>query len=156
MSDTDLRVQQLFDIHLITQLKHIYLNACDQKDPDTMKSVFTNPCEIDYGQVGSFNNPNDLAEIFKAVGCHDYMKESHHAHNPIINFLDNESAEGTWGLTYTLINTNDQTHTVLQGMYEDEYKKINDQWKISKTTFKPSSQIQLDISEEILKVLLVG
>jgi hypothetical protein len=41
-------------------------------------------------------------------------------------------------------------------MYEDEYKKINEQWKISKTTFKPSSQIQLDISEEILKVLLVG
>ena len=60
------------------------------------------------------------------------------------------------GLTYTLINTNDQTHTVLQGIYEDKYKKINEQWKISKTTFQPSSQIQLDISEEILKVLLVG
>ena len=72
------------------------------------------------------------------------------------SFLDNESSLGTWGLTYTLINTNDQTHTVLQGMYEDEYKKINDQWKIYKTIFKPSSQIQLDISEEILKVLLVG
>ena len=156
MSDIDLKVQQLFDTHLITQLKHVYLNACDQKDSDTMQSVFTNPCEIDYGQVGIFNDPKDLAEVFEEVGCHEYMKESHHAHNPIINFLNNESALGTWGLTYTLINTNNQTHTVLQGMYEDEYKKVNEQWKIYKTTFKPSSQIQLDISEEILKVLLVG
>lgn len=156
MSDTDLKIQQLFDIHLITQVKHIYLNACDQKDPETMKSVFTNPCMIDYGPVGNFHNPNDLAEVFRSIGCHDYMKESHHAHNPIIEVIDDQFAKGSWGLTYNLINTQDKTHTVLQGIYEDEYKKIDDQWKISKTVFRPSSQIQFDISKEILRVLLVG
>ena len=156
MSEHNTKIDILFNIHLITQLKHTYLNACDQKDSETMKSVFSNPCSIDYGKIGTFTNPDDLAKIFQDIGCHEYMKETHHAHNPIITILNQSLATGTWSLTYTLINTKDKTHTILQGTYEDEYQKQDDHWKITQSIFKPSSQLQFDISKDILKILLVG
>ena len=57
MSDIQKRIQRLEDIKSIEQLKYKYLHACDDKDPEAMISVFTKEnCEIDYGEVGVFNN----------------------------------------------------------------------------------------------------
>jgi len=100
------RVQALEDILAIQHLKHAYLNACDAKDVQAMIETFViSNCKIDYGPVGSFTNRDDLAKVFQEAACHDYMLESHHAHNPIIKIIDANHATGHWSLTYNLINT---------------------------------------------------
>ena len=122
--DLEKRVQELEDILAIQTLKHTYLNACDSKDVQTMISTFvTSDCKIDYGPVGSFKNREDLVAVFEEVACHEYMLESHHAHNPIIKILDITHATGSWSLTYNLINTKDSSITTLQGEYYDVYQK---------------------------------
>ena len=90
MSDNlENRIQLLEDTLAIQTLKYTYLNACDAKDVAKIISTFvTSGCMIDYGPVGSFTDSRDLAEVFQEIACHDYMLESHHAHNPIINIID--------------------------------------------------------------------
>ena len=114
-------------------------------------------CKIDYGPVGSFTNREDLAEVFQEVACHDYMLESHHAHNPIIKIIDATHATGHWSLTYNLINTENSSITTLQGEYHDAYQKIDNEWLIKETTFSAGrSSLNLEIDEELLKVIFAG
>ena len=120
--DLEKRVQALEDVIAIKNLKHTYLNACDAKDVELMKTTLNaEHCEIDYGPVGKFNHREDLVKLFSEVACHDFMLESHHAHNPIIDLIDNRNAKGVWQITYNLINTNDHIMNTLHGTYEDEY-----------------------------------
>ena len=151
------RVQVLEDILAIQHLKHAYLNACDSKDVQAMTETFViSDCKIDYGPVGSFTNRDDLAKVFQEAACHDYMLESHHAHNPIIKIIDASHATGHWSLTYNLINTETSSITTLQGEYHDVYKKIDNQWLIKETTFSGRSSLNLQIDEELLKVIFAG
>ncbi|KRO34042.1 MAG: hypothetical protein ABS21_05745 [SAR86 cluster bacterium BACL1 MAG-121105-bin34] len=151
------RVQVLEDTLAIQNLKHSYLNACDSKDvPVIISSFVSSSCLIDYGPVGIFTNPEDLAQVFKEVACHDFMLESHHAHNPIIKILDSERASGDWSLTYHLINLSNETITTLQGSYRDLYQKAEGQWLIQETVFRAASSLNLEIEERMLKVIFAG
>jgi hypothetical protein len=151
------RIQELEDILAIQNLKHTYLNACDAKDAKGMIATFVNSgCKIDYGPVGSFTNREDLAAVFQEVACHEYMLESHHAHNPMIKIIDTSYATGHWSLTYNLINTENSSITTLQGEYHDEYQKIDNQWLIKETTFSARSSLNLEIDQELLKVIFAG
>ena len=91
-----------------------------------------------------FNNREDLAKLFETVACHDHMVESHHAHNPIIDLIDNQNAKGVWQITYNLINQRPY-HEYFHGTYEDEYINENNHWVISKTIFKAKSTLQTEI-----------
>lgn len=156
-SNLEKRVQELEDVLAIQNLKHVYLNACDSKDVPLMISTFVKAnCFIDYGPVGTFSNSEDLAAVFQEVACHEYMLESHHAHNPIIKIKDSISALGHWSLTYNLINTENSSIVSLQGEYDDVYQKINYQWLIKETTFKGRSSLNLEIDKELLKVIFAG
>ena len=151
------RVQVLEDTLAIQNLKHAYLNACDLKDvPGIVSSFVPSSCLIDYGPVGLFTNREDLAQAFKEVACHDYMLESHHAHNPIIKILDSERASGDWSLTYHLINLSNETVTTLQGSYSDLYQKVQGQWLIQETVFRAASSLNLEIEKKMLKVIFAG
>ena len=153
----DQRLQLLEDTLAIQTLKHTYLNACDAKDvPKIISTFVTCNCFIDYGPVGSFTDSKDLAAVFEEIACHDYMLESHHAHNPIIKIIDQSSASGQWSLTYNLINTNNSTITTLQGRYHDLYQKVDKHWLIKETTFQASSSLNLEIEENLLKVIFSG
>jgi hypothetical protein len=151
------RVQVLEDTLAIQNLKHAYLNACDLKDvPGIVSSFVPSSCLIDYGPVGLFTNREDLAQAFKEVACHDYMLESHHAHNPIIKILDSDRASGDWSLTYHLINLSNETITTLQGSYSDLYQKVQGQWLIQETVFRAASSLNLEIEKKMLKVIFAG
>lgn len=155
--DLEKRIQELEDILAIQNLKHTYLIACDAKDVKGMIATFVNSgCKIDYGPVGSFTNREDLAAVFQEVACHEYMLESHHAHNPIIKIIDTSYATGHWSLTYNLINTENSSITTLQGEYHDAYQKIDNQWLIKETTFAARSSLNLEIDQELLKVIFAG
>ena len=155
--DLEKRVQILENILAIENLKHTYLNACDAKDVELMKSTLNaEHCDIDYGPVGKFNHRDDLVKLFTEVACHDFMLESHHAHNPIIDIIDEANASGKWTLTYELINTKRNCTVTLQGRYIDEYLKIDDQWVISKTQFIGKSSLNLQVENELLKVIFAG
>ena len=159
MQSADLagRVQMLEDIEAIRSLKARYLSCCDRKDPAGMRACFVDGAmHIDYGVVGTFTTADALVELFRQIGCHDYMVEMHHGVNPQIEILDAARARGTWSLHYFLINTRDRTLTQLAGYYEDAYAKVGAAWKITSTRFVATSTLVLDISSDAARALFAG
>lgn len=157
LAELESRLQKLEDAEAIRQLKSRYFFACDRKEPQIVRSCFADGAvEIDYGAVGRFDNADALVALYTEVGCHDYMVEMHHGANAQIEVHDGERASGRWSLHYFLINTKTRTCTQLGGQYEDEYRKIGGQWKISRTRFVATSTLVLDINEALAKIVFAG
>lgn len=156
-SDLAARIQRLEDLEAIRSLKARYLFCCDRKNPKGMRACFADgKVHIDYGVVGSFDNADALQKIFTDIGCHDYMVEMHHGANHQIELTGVDTARATWSLHYFLIQTEQKSLTQLGGYYEDEYRRIGGEWKISSTKFIATSTLALDISSGAAKALFAG
>ena len=151
------RLQQLEDLEAIRQLKARYLNACDLKEIDAIRQCFADgEIVIDYGQIGVFNNREGLISIFNEQGNHDYIADSHHGSNPEITLTGNDGAVGRWALAFSQINSKTNVITQLSGFYDDEYRKINGQWLIVKTTFTVTSSLISALNDGTAQVLFAG
>jgi hypothetical protein len=122
----------------ILRLKYRYLDACDRKQPEVVASCFAaGPVEIDYGHIGQFDNREDFVAVFVALGCHEHIVDMHHAQNPDIELTGPDSARGHIGLQFHSLNTRDKTALRLAGHYRDSYRRIDGQWLITASYFRP-------------------
>lgn len=151
------RIRALEHIEAIKRLKHRYFFNCDQKRPAEVRACFVDgPMVIDYGRIGQFEDADTMVETFEKLACAEHIVEIHHAQNPQIELLDAERARGTWGLYYFLIDTRQQICTQLAGFYEDEYRCLDGDWKISRTSFQVTSSQVLSIGDGISRILFAG
>ncbi len=156
-TELEMRLRALEDTEAIRALKARYLAACDRKDPKAFRACFLDgPVHIDYGRLGVFDNADALVKVFTEIACHEHMVEMHHGVNPQIEILDGSRARGTWGLQYLLIDTKTKSLTQMAGYYEDEYRKPDNAWKISRTRFVVTSALALDLSEGAARALFAG
>lgn len=130
-----LRLARLEDLAEIQRLKSRYLNACDRQDPEAVRNCFAEgEVDIDMAYFGHCSNRDEFVDgIFVPRGCHDHVLDMHQCTNPEIEWIDETQARGTWSLSYRNINTQDRTVTLLSALYHDEYRKIEGQWKISRS-----------------------
>ena len=151
------RITALEDIEAIKRVKYDYFFFCDNKQAEKVRECFIEgPVKIDYGRIGCFDNRDALIEIFAKLACVDHIVEMHHAQNPRIDLLSNDHAKGVFGLYYYMIDTNQQLITQLGGFYDDEFQKVNGEWKLSATTFNVTSTTVTDIAEGMANILFAG
>lgn len=157
MSDIEQRLRRLEDAEAIRALKARYLASCDNKDPATMRSCFCDgPVKIDFGRVGCYETADALVDIFRQLGCHDFIVEMHHGVNPRIDVTSAEAASGKWGLHYQMINTRDRTLTQLGAYYEDEYRKTSAGWKIAASKCVVTSTLVIQLADDAIKAIFAG
>ncbi|MBH3426320.1 nuclear transport factor 2 family protein [Pseudomonas alkylphenolica] len=151
------RLRTLEDAEAIRRLKARYLACCDQKNPQGMRDCFApGPVHIDYGRIGVFEDRDQLVAIFEALGCHPHVVEMHHGVNPQIDVLDDTHARGTWGLHYQMIDTRERVITQLGATYEDAYRKVDGQWKISATRCVVTSTLVASYQDTVPGVRFAG
>jgi hypothetical protein len=151
------RLERLEAIEAIKQLKARYFFACDNKQPDQVRGCFVDGAMvIDYGRIGAFSNADDMVAVFARLACEDHIVEMHHAQNPQITVHSRERASALWGLYYYMIDTRARSVTQLAGFYEDEYRCVAGQWKISQTRYQVTSTQLLDWSEGLARVVFAG
>ncbi|MFC3106568.1 nuclear transport factor 2 family protein [Undibacterium arcticum] len=157
MLELGARLRILEDLEAIRKLKARYFFCCDQKDPQGVRDCFApGKVLIDYGRIGVFHDRDQLAEVFERLGCQEHIVEMHHGENPQITIVDDTNARGTWGLYYHLINTRERSITQLGAYYEDEYRKLDNEWKISKTRCVVTSTLVMDLADGMAKILFAG
>lgn len=146
-TDLAARLRVLEDIEAIRRLKARYFLACDRKDVAGMRDCFLpGEVHIDYGVVGTFDRREQLIEVFERLACHAHIVEMHHGANPVIDVIDDGHARGSWALHYQQIDTRGRKLTQLGGTYEDEYRKEDGAWRISRTRFVAGSTLVLDLA----------
>ena len=137
-------LQQLIDIEAIKQLKARYMRAVDTKDFDTLASTFAADARSTYSSGKySFEGRDAIMKFLTdSLGSTD-IATLHHAHTPEIEVTSETTARGKWYLEDFVISgevatLTTPTNTVLHGtgIYSDEYRKIDGEWKISLTGYE--------------------
>ncbi len=157
MSSLEQRVARLEAIEAIKALKATYFAACDKKDPSLVRSCFADgDIDLQYGRVGDYTSADAMVEVFSKLACEEHIVEMHHAQNPRISVQSETEASAVWGLYYFMIDTNQNTATQLGGSYDDEYRCIDGEWKITRSVFNLSSTLITDVSEALANVVFAG
>ena len=151
------RVRYLEDAAAIRELKYRYFNACDEKQPELVTACFA-PGEIDinFGHIGVFNCREDFVEVYKRLGCHENIVDMHHAQNPIIRIDEPNAATAKIALRFYSLDTRAKTSTGIGGFYNDEYRRIDNEWLIVRSHFKVNSVELRDFSSDKNVVTYIG
>lgn len=151
------RVQMLEDESAIKELKYRYLNACDEKDTESITNCFAEgKIDINYAHIGQFDNREDFVALYTSMACNSFIFDMHHAQNPIITVTGVDRAIGKIALRFFNINTEVKSCAQMAGHYDDEYRKVGGQWRIVKTVFTPRTTEIKGYSEEFTKTLHAG
>jgi hypothetical protein len=157
MSDLEQRIATLEAIEAIKVLKAKYFFSCDSKRPDLVRECFADGVvDLRYGRVGDFTAADDMVGVFQRLACEEHIVEMHHAQNPQITLQSSTQATATWGLFYFLIDTKQQTATQLGGFYEDGYRCVEGDWKISRSVFNVTSTYITDVSNATVQMIFAG
>lgn len=131
-------IQKLNDVNDLKQLKARYCHLVDSNDWDELETLWTEDAVCDYGFFGAFNGREDIINgFFRGLVANASSFSAHMIHNPIIE-VDGDSASACW---YVTAHTTLQPHSQaiwMMGLYHDQYKRIDGEWKISslKVDFK--------------------
>jgi len=135
---------ELYAIEAIKQIKARYWRAVDTKDATLLRSVFCDPCLIDFrGSVGGeptdaqlWHDPNLFCAdmIASTIG----LVSAHHGFPPEIRVLSDDEATAIWPMEDLLWNEHPSAMLPFRrfhgwGHYHDAYQRTPEGWKIAKT-----------------------
>ena len=129
MNDAE-KLQWLFDVESIKQLKHRYCAYCDQEyDADGIISLFVEDGVWDGGLFGRFEGHAAIHEFFS--GASKLISfANHYVTNPVIE-VSGDTATGAWDLWQPMVSEPDTVACWLMAKYKDQYVRVADQWKFS-------------------------
>jgi hypothetical protein len=159
MADLDLatRVQQLEDIEAIKQLKARWWFACDTRDIAGMRACYDeNDFLIDFGFIGEFTDMDAFIEVFESLACHPSHVDMHHGMAPEIKMTGTDTASGRWRMRFQLLETEQQQIQLMSGFYEDEYARVDGEWKMRVSKYTLMSNLFLSSSDGVVAIEQIG
>ena len=157
LADIGRRLRRLEDEAAIRALKHRYLNACDQQQPERAASCFAEgEVLIDLGHMGVLRCREEFAALYRTAGCHPHVLDMHQGGNVEIEFHDDDHATALWSLDYRNINTKDKTVTFLCVKYHDAYARLDSEWKITKSRSEFKQSLHCSYASGRLEILLAA
>ena len=117
----------------ISDLLVRYATGIDRRDWPLFRTVFTDDCELDYGEIGAWNGVDAVA---------DFMEKVHALAGHTLHRLSNQviAVDGDQAVARTyvdaLIMVGDNTSGVNGiGFYDDDIVRTPDGWRIARRTF---------------------
>ena len=129
MAELSRQITILQDIEAIKKLKAEYCDICDDEhNQDRIVSIFADDGIWEGKGVGYAKGPDELRKLFKSFADRISFSQ-HNVFNPRIEVNGNE-AHGIWYFLGPFTFRKDNRQLWLAARYEDDYVKINGQWKI--------------------------
>lgn len=119
----------------ITDVLVRYATGIDRRDWPLFRTVFTDDCELDYGEIGTWSGVDAVT---------DFMEQSHatagHTMHRMTNHVITVDGDRAEARTYVdgLILFGDNTsgaHAV--GIYDDDVVRTEGGWRIARRRFTP-------------------
>ena len=127
----------LQEIEAIKRLKYRYMRCLDQKLWDEIATCFTDDVVTSYGDGQySFEGRDAILEFLKGAMGDPTFHSFHQVHQPEIDILSPTEARGVWALQDVVIDTKNEVTIRGAAFYEDEYRKVDGEWKIRRTGYK--------------------
>ena len=134
MNDVEKKIKELEDIEKIKKLKARYCYLVDEMVAgnkaklNELMTYFTDDPWIDFSEFGRHEGKEAAATFMGGIVAQILSYTAHMVSNPIIE-LNGNKATGRWYVEVpcTLRATN--TPMWLQGKYDEEYRKVGEDWK---------------------------
>jgi hypothetical protein len=126
------RIKNLEEIEAIRNLKATYCYAVDSKNWQQTAELFTENADADFGPFGQYKGRENVATFFRNLP-QGLPLCIHMIHNPLIK-VEGDTATGVWYFEVpgTLVLPAGETAVWIQGRYNEEYIKLDGEWKIKK------------------------
>ena len=125
------------DVNEIKRLQRIYGYYLDRSDWDNVLDLLTDDATGEYGNGGVYVGKNSIKELFYGIGygesgLQEGQIREHIQLQPVITVApDGMSAKGRWRVL-AILGQHDEYARWQAGPYEDEYRKEDGVWKITK------------------------
>lgn len=151
------RVQVLEDIESIKRLKARWWFACDTRDIQGMRACYDeNNFLIDFGFIGEFTDMDAFISVFESLACHPTHVDMHHGTAPEIEMTGPDTAKGRWRMRFQLLETEQQQVQLMSGYYEDEYARVDGEWKMRISRYTLMSNLFLSSAEGVVAIEQIG
>jgi hypothetical protein len=133
------KVRVLEDIEAIKQLKALYCKYCDggwagpTHDYDKIAALFTEDAVTD-GTAGRTQGRENIRRLYKSYQASPLA--FHRVTNPIIE-VAGDRATGNWHVLVAILRPDSQAVWVA-GIYDEEYARTRDGWRIKILKFTPA------------------
>ncbi len=129
ISELAKRITILEDIESIKQLKARYCGICDDDhNPDKITTLFAEDGTWEGAGVGHHQGHEAIRKLFQEFQGRISFSQ-HNVMNPIIE-VSGDRAKGTWYFLGPFTMRNGNRAMWLGARYEDDYVKIDGEWKI--------------------------
>jgi hypothetical protein len=127
----------LVEIELIKRVKYAYFRNLDLKQWDEIGALFTDDATTAYSAGAySYEGRDAIVEFFRKSMGRETFLSSHKCHHPEIELTGPDTATGVWALEDTVIDLQWELDIRGAAFYEDEYVKVDGEWKIRRTAYK--------------------
>ena len=123
------RLTRIEDLEAIKQLKATYCDICDDDhNPERITTIFAEDGIWEGAGFGKAQGRAAIRELFKKFQTLISFSQ-HQVMNPIIK-IDGDRATGIWYFFGPFTFYKDNQAKWLAARYEDDYVKVNGEWKI--------------------------
>lgn len=110
-----------------------YGTGIDSRDWPLFRTVFTDDCELDYGEIGTWNGVDAVVDFM--VAAHDMAGHTLHRITNQAATIDGDTATAR-AYVDALIMSQDNTSGVnAAGFYDDELIRTDSGWRITRRRF---------------------
>lgn len=112
-----------------------YATGIDQSDWPLFRTVFTDDCEVDYGEIGTWTGADAVTQFMEqahAVAGHTMHRMS----NQVITVAGDKAAARTYVDAVILVADNTSGVNAI-GFYDDEVVRTKDGWRVARRRFTP-------------------
>jgi 3-phenylpropionate/cinnamic acid dioxygenase small subunit len=117
----------------ISDLLVRYATGIDRRDWALFRTVFTEDCELDYGEIGSWQGVDAVAEFMEQVHA-PAGHTMHRLSNQVITVDGDKASARTYVDALIMVSDNSNGVNGI-GFYDDEIVRTADGWRIARRRF---------------------
>lgn len=110
-----------------------YATGIDRRDWPLFRTVFTDDCELDYGEIGAWNGVDAVTEFMEQV--HAMAGHTLHRLSNQAITVDGDTAVARTYVDALIMAADNQSGVNGIGFYDDEMVRTADGWRIARRRF---------------------
>jgi 3-phenylpropionate/cinnamic acid dioxygenase small subunit len=114
----------------ISDLLVRYATGIDRRDWPLFRTVFTDDCELDYGEIGVWKGVDVVADFMEQT--HALLGHTMHRMSNMVITIDGNQAAARTYLDGLMMAPDNKSGVNAIGFYDDEIVRTDDGWRIAR------------------------
>lgn len=110
-----------------------YATGIDSRDWPLFRTVFTDDCELDYGEIGTWTGVDAVVDFM--VAAHDMAGHTLHRISNQVATVDGDTATARTYVDALIMSQDNNSGVNAVGFYDDELVRTDTGWRIRRRRF---------------------